>query len=88
MASGSQDKSIKVWDLIERKELYSLNGHTDIVWCLAVLKNNQLASGSRDKSIKIWDLKERKELFSLHGHTYNVFCLALIIKLNKEHRID
>ena len=28
LASGSVDNTIKIWDLTERKELYSLNGHT------------------------------------------------------------
>src|SRR4051812_21538243 len=35
--SGSWDKSIKQWDLTNGNCLKTLNGHTNIVWCLIKL---------------------------------------------------
>ena len=81
MASGSLEETIKIWNLTERKELYSLHGHVDGVLCLIPLNYNQLASGSMDKSIKIWDLSERKELYSFNGHTGSVRCLTVFNKI-------
>ena len=39
---------------ITGKELNKLEGHTNAVFCLVLLPNNQLASGSEDKTIRIW----------------------------------
>ena len=55
LASGSFDKTIKIWDTNTGKEIRTLKGHTNSVYCLVVLPNGQLASGSRDQTIKIWD---------------------------------
>jgi WD40 repeat protein len=54
LASGSYDKTIKIWDTTSGKELKTLNGHTGSVNSLAVLPDNTLASGSDDRTIKIW----------------------------------
>ena len=37
LASGSGDGSIKIWDLVKRKELYCLNKDKKTVTCLALL---------------------------------------------------
>ena len=54
LASGSDDKSIRIWDFRSGNCLKSLTGHTDHVFCLVKLNENQIASGSNDNSIKIW----------------------------------
>lgn len=60
LASCSDDKSIKIWDLSTRKIKFTFdfeneNGHTNKVIALAWSKqNNVLASGSMDMQIKIW----------------------------------
>jgi WD40 repeat protein len=55
LASGSVDKTIRIWDTVNGILLKILNGHTDYIHALAVLPNNTLASGSNDKTIKIWE---------------------------------
>ena len=57
LASGSWDKTIKIWDTIKGIEIKSLTGHTSEVLSLAVLPDGSLASGSADTRIKIWDKK-------------------------------
>jgi WD40 repeat protein len=56
LASGSMDKTIKIWDsnmgLLKR----NLTGHTGTVFSVIVLPNGDLASGSSDKTIKIWNI--------------------------------
>ena len=55
LASGSHDKTIKIWNPTDGIVIRTLSGHTDAVIELAVLPNGHLASGSEDKTIKIWN---------------------------------
>jgi WD40 repeat protein len=54
-ASGSDDKTIKIWDSLTWSLKRTLTGHSNWVYSLAVLQKGDLASGSSDKTIKIWD---------------------------------
>ena len=56
--SGSQDSTIKVWDLGAGKETLTLSGHTAQVSSLVLSADGKrLYSGSDDRSIKVWDLE-------------------------------
>ncbi len=69
LASGSHDKTVKIWDSTTGKELLSLKGHEDLVYSVAFSPDGQrLASGSHDKTVKIWDSATGKELLALKGH--------------------
>jgi len=58
MASGSDDKTIKVWHLPTGVCLATLSGHRGSVTCLALLSSKTLVSGSNDSTLKVWDLSE------------------------------
>jgi hypothetical protein len=47
IATASCDKTVKIWDLNKNIPIKSLEGHTDAIWCLALLPDGNLASGSR-----------------------------------------
>ena len=53
LVSCSEDKTIKVWDLVSDY----LTGHSGPVNCLLLLRNGQLASCSGDRTIKIWNVE-------------------------------
>ncbi|RNA35496.1 F-box WD repeat-containing 1A, partial [Brachionus plicatilis] len=55
LASGSGDKTIKIWKKNNFELINTLNGHSNDILCLAVLKNGDLASGSQDETIRIWN---------------------------------
>ena len=54
LASGSEDNTVKIWDVAAQRCVATLEGHRDWVLALAVLDAGRLASGSRDNTVKIW----------------------------------
>lgn len=59
--SGSKDKTIRTWNLKTGKCTQILTGHTNIVYSLCYIEEeNILASASRDHTIKIWNAEGGK----------------------------
>ncbi|MEM5838706.1 hypothetical protein AAHH59_10320, partial [Pediococcus acidilactici] len=55
LASGSHDKSIKLWQLETEEALCTLTGHEESVESVAFSPDGRmLASCSQDTTIKIW----------------------------------
>jgi WD40 repeat protein len=73
--SGSDDQTIRIWDLNSQKLLRTLKGHTDWVYDIAISADSQIVSGSRDKTIKLWRLSGQHR--TLTGHTSYVNSVAI-----------
>lgn len=56
LASGSVDKTIKIWDINTGQCLQTLEGHTEDILSLVFIDDTTLASGSRDGTIRIWNI--------------------------------
>ena len=54
LASGSWDRSIKIWNIEDRSIMSTLSGHTGTVSALCYVKEGVLVSGSDDNSLIIW----------------------------------
>ena len=77
LASGSVDKTIKLWDVGSRREIATLKGHSDWVLSVSFSPDGQvLASGSDDKTIKLWDVGSRREIATLKGHSNSVWSVS------------
>src|SRR5207244_2179047 len=64
LISGSDDQTIKVWNLSTGKLQRTLTGHTGLVFSVALSADGQtLISGSRDQTIKVWKLSTGQELY-------------------------
>jgi adenine-specific DNA methylase len=74
LASGSEDTTIKLWDVATGKEQASLKGVTG--GAAFSPDGKTLASGSQDNTIKLWDFATGKELITLPGHKDAVTCVA------------
>ena len=58
LASGSDDHTIKLWDVATGTLLRTLSGHTSSVESVAFSPDGKiLASGSWDNTIKLWDVE-------------------------------
>ncbi|MBS0017827.1 MAG: GUN4 domain-containing protein [Arthrospira sp. SH-MAG29] len=69
LASGSSDKTIKLWDVTTGKLRETLTGHSDWVSSVAFSRDGQtLCSGSGDNTIKLWDVTTGKLRETLTGH--------------------
>ncbi|WP_026082838.1 serine/threonine-protein kinase [Mastigocladopsis repens] len=73
LASGSDDKTIKLWNLANQQEIRTFKGHLGWVWSVAFSPDGKtLASGSKDKTIRLWNLETGQELGTLDGHSDGV----------------
>lgn len=54
LASGSMDKTVRIWDTILGQTLRILSSHTEAVSALRWGGTGLIYSGSRDKTIKVW----------------------------------
>jgi hypothetical protein len=79
ICSGHYDFFVRVWDLIERKLLFTLKGHTDWVVSVAVWKGSErlAVSGSSDGTIKIWDLQTGDIVTTCEGHLRDVWSVTV-----------
>lgn len=80
LASSSSDKSIIIWDLLEKKNVINLkNLHTSCINSLVVLNDDKLlASGSSDSTIVILDLINYTVKMRLIGHDGYVLSLTVL----------
>ena len=77
LASGSNDKTIKLWDVQSQGQIATLTGHSEAVGSVAFSPDGQtLASGSSDETIKLWDVQSRGEIATLTGHSDPVYSVA------------
>ena len=54
MATGSSDRTIKIWEVKDGKLFQTLVGHKKGVWCVKFITKYLLCSGSHDSTLKIW----------------------------------
>eukprot|EP01029_Cantina_marsupialis_P029707 TRINITY_DN782034_c0_g1_i1.p1 TRINITY_DN782034_c0_g1~~TRINITY_DN782034_c0_g1_i1.p1 ORF type:complete len:425 (+),score=111.08 TRINITY_DN782034_c0_g1_i1:187-1461(+) len=77
-ATGSADRTIKIWDLASGGLKLTLTGHISTLRGLQVSSRHPyLFSASEDKTVKCWDLEYNKVIRSYHGHLSGVYSLAL-----------
>jgi serine/threonine protein kinase len=77
LASGSGDKTIKLWNVKTGNLLQTLTSHSYSVTSVAYSPDGQtLASGSGDKTIKLWNVKTGNLLQTLPSHSNLVISVA------------
>jgi len=69
LASGSIDKTIRIWDLGSQETVRVLRGHEREVTGLASISSRLLVSASQDQTIRLWDLETGISFVKLHLDT-------------------
>jgi len=71
LASGSRDKTIRVWDVSSGQCLFSLQGHDN--WVRGITWHpggKYLLSASDDKTLRVWDIQHRRCHKRLDAHAH------------------
>ncbi|ETO35167.1 hypothetical protein RFI_01902, partial [Reticulomyxa filosa] len=80
ICSGSNDETVRVWDINSSKQIRSFNGHSDPVHYVKFSPyhyynhhQNVICSSSTDKTIRFWDFKYNQQLQIFNQHTDGVY---------------
>jgi U3 small nucleolar RNA-associated protein 13 len=86
IATGSGDKTVKIWSLADYSCLITLEGHSNSVLKLAWLphrpvdardkRGSQIASAAGDGLVKVWDTESGETMSTLDNHTDRVWALV------------
>jgi WD40 repeat protein len=69
MATGSRDKTVRIWDAHTRKLERTLVGHDGVVNSVAFSSEyGRVVSGSEDNTVRVWDFDTGDLIHKLKGH--------------------
>ncbi|MBW4619479.1 MAG: serine/threonine protein kinase [Cyanosarcina radialis HA8281-LM2] len=70
LASGSADKTIKLWRVSDGELIHTFKGHSRSVRTVAFSPDGQiLASGSADRTVKLWQVPSGKLIGNIKWHS-------------------
>ena len=70
LVSGSEDGTLKIWDLKTYREIRTFSGHDGRIYSVAVSADTKhIISGGRDKIVRLWCLHTGKLLSCFAGHS-------------------
>ncbi|ETO02921.1 WD-40 repeat protein, partial [Reticulomyxa filosa] len=79
ICSGSNDQTVRVWNIDNNKQIQSYNVHSDYVYCVKFSsyyyrnsRRHVICSSSSDTAILFWDFKHSKQLQIFNVHTGGV----------------
>jgi WD40 repeat protein len=71
LASGSADRSVKIWEAATGKRLHTLSDATEWVYCLAWSPDKRhLAGGGVDKTLRVWEVNAENARLALSGFAH------------------
>ena len=77
LASGSEDKTVRIWEVETGRGVRVLRGHENWVWSVAFSPDGRLlASGSHDNTVRLWEVETGREIRVLRGHGDDVLSVA------------
>ncbi|ETO01160.1 serine/threonine protein kinase, partial [Reticulomyxa filosa] len=82
LCSGSNDKTVRVWDVDTNQQIQSFKGHLSYIMCVKFSPyhhyNNRrsvVCSASFDKTIRFWDIKHNRQLRVFNEDTNSICCI-------------
>ncbi|ETO02194.1 WD-40 repeat protein [Reticulomyxa filosa] len=73
ICSGSDDKTVRLWDVENNKQIQLFKGHPGYVYCVKFSlyhyhnRHRNVISSSGDKTIRFWDIKDNAQLQMFNG---------------------
>jgi hypothetical protein len=73
LASASEDKTVRLWDVATGREAATLRGHADAVYSVCFSPDGgRLASASGDGTVRLWEGRPRQQSLTLKTFTGRV----------------
>ncbi|WP_457564180.1 ADP-ribosylation factor-like protein [Caminibacter sp.] len=66
IVSGSDDRTVKLWSIKEKKLIHTFEGHKAFVNSVAI-EGDYIVSGSSDETVKLWRIKEKRLIRELES---------------------
>ena len=77
VASGSYDRTVRVWNVATGQVEQTLEGHSNSVWSVAFSPDgSKVASGSYDSTVRVWNVATGQVEQTLKGHSDSVWSVA------------
>jgi len=77
IASGSYDKTVRVWDATNGGHSFAYHGHASSVLTVAWSPDGRrIASADRDGTVQVWDASTGATILTYRGHTDAVLAVA------------
>ncbi len=77
IASGSRDRTVKLWSIQNQQEIATFEGHKGGVMSVAYSpKGDTIATGANDNTIKLWSVEAGREIATFEGHKNRVMSIA------------
>lgn len=73
IASGSDDKTVKIWDALTGKLLFDLSGHGQNIKSVEFTPDGTMLVSSDSESVKLWNTKTGQLIRSLAPHRNGMF---------------
>ncbi len=78
LAIGSFDKTVRLYNLKEKKSVWTFNGHSDFVHAVAFSpKGDWIATASKDRTGRLIDTKEGKAKLTVSGTEQDVLAVTI-----------
>jgi WD40 repeat protein len=77
IASGSEDNTVKIWDVTTGKVVRTLVAHRGYITALDFnAAGDMLVTAAKDNTIRIWDVRKGTETRTLPGHSFYASAVA------------
>ncbi len=70
IVSGSDDKTIKLWEISSGREIKTFRGH-EALWSVAISPDGKyIVSGGKTRTIDLWEISSGREIKTFRGHGF------------------